>query len=227
MPDAPFLEGAWSTIGRLRDVAAEILRDRQGDKDYSAKLRTQNQKDIPWAKSWNEELYPLKVLADHMNLADHTSFCWTPSEAADFEVRTDKERLKVQCTMAYAERQGTIGKQGGHVCKLEMAKYNADGFCFGGGLVTEPRARSAEDDAEAWRLGIKCALIKKLRPAYTGCRLLIFALRCQFDTIDFGFDHIVVPAVEEVGREAWEAVFDGLYVCDEPTSAFTQFCRGS
>jgi len=145
--------------------------------------------------------------------------------AADFEVRAAGKAIKIQSTMAYAEREGTIGVQGGHVRKLEMLKYNADGFSFGGGLVSEPRARSEEDDVNAWRVGIARALRKKLNPGYTGCWLLIYAPRCQFDTIDFNFDQVVIPAIEQVGMAAWEQVFDGLYVLDAPPSAFVELRR--
>lgn len=90
---------------------------------------------------------------------------------ADFEVRAENT-FNIQSTTAYAERTGTVGKQGGHLRKLEMLKVNADGFSFGGGLVTEPRARSEKDDIDAWRAGIARAVTKKLKPEYTGCRLL-------------------------------------------------------
>jgi hypothetical protein len=212
---APFRQEQWYTIGQLRTVAAGILRARQSDRQLSAKLRTQRQREIPWAKSWNEELYPLKLLADHTGMDDGAAFCWTPFGAADFEIRVGGNPIKIQSTMAYAERQGTIGKQGAHVHQLEMEKFNADGFCFGGGLVSEPRASSPEEDADAWRAGIARALSKKLRPEYAGCRLLIFTPKCNFDTIDLEFEQVVTPAIEQVGKVAWENVFDGLYVLDE------------
>jgi hypothetical protein len=158
MAIAPFQEQQWHTIGQLRAVADSILCERKADPSFSAKLRTQYRDDLPWAKSWNEELFPLKVLADHKGMSDDATFCWTPSGAADFEVRTTSKAIKIQSTMAYAEREGTIGKQGAHVHKLEMIKSNADGFCFSGGLVTKPRApsparTSQETKANAhWRM---------------------------------------------------------------------------
>lgn len=228
MADAPFRPEEWQTISHLRIVAAQILHKTQTDKSFAAKMRVQDQKSIPWSKSWLEELYPFKVLADHISLSDDVAFCWTPRGAADFEIRAGGKAIRIQSTMAYAEREGSAGVQGGHVRKLEMKKYNADGFSFGGGLVTEPRARSEEDDVNAWRVGIERALRKKLKPGYTGCWLLIYAPNCHFDTIEFEFDQVVIPAIEQVGREAWEQVFDGLYVLDKPPPcAFVELRRNS
>jgi hypothetical protein len=220
----PFEPGREYTIGQLRTAAAEILQARQNDPNLSAAMRMQ-EKENSWAKKWNEELYPFKVLADHLKLSADTIFRWTPLAAADFELQTASGTAKIQSTTAYAEREGTVGKQGGHVRKLGMIKYNADGFSFGGGLVSEPRARSEQDDVSAWRAGIALALTKKLKPEYSGCWLLIFAPRCQFETIDFEFNQVVTPAIELVGRAAWEEVFEGLYVFDEPPSAFADFRR--
>jgi len=223
--DTLFHHGDWHTISQLRIIAAQILRKTQTDNSFAAKMRVQDQKSIPWSKSWMEELYPFSVLADRISLLDDATFCWTPLGAADFEVRAGDKAIKIQSTMAYAEREGTIGVQGGHVRKLEMKKYNADGFSFGGGLVSEPRARSQEDDVNAWRVGIAQALKKKLKAGYTGYQLLIYTPRCQFDTIDFNFDQVVIPAIKQVGRAAWEQVFDALYILDAPPSAFVELRR--
>lgn len=220
----PFESAKEYTIGHLRAVATEILQVRQKDQGLSARMRTQIRKEIPETRSWNEELYPFKVLADHLKLSDDAIFRWTPFGAADFELQTATETFKIQSTMAYAERQGAIGKHGGHVRHLEMVKYNADGFSLGGGLVSKPRSRSEEDDdVYAWRVGIARALIRKLKREYTGFRLLIFAPKCQFDTIDFDFDEVVTPAIERIGRATWGQVFDVLYVFDVHPSAFAEF----
>ena len=223
--DALFSHGEWHTIGQLKAVTAQILQKTQTDHSFAERMRVQDQKSIPWSKSWLEELYPFKLFADHTGLPDDATFCWTPCGVADFEVRVAGKTKKIQSTMAYAEHEGSIGVQGGHVRKLEMQQYNAEGFSYGGGLIKEPRARSAEDDVNAWRVGIAQALRKKLKPHYTGCWLLIYAPRCQFNTIDFDFDKVVIPAIEQIGRSTWEQVFDGLYVLDEPQTAFVEIRR--
>jgi hypothetical protein len=43
--------------------------------------------------------------------------------------------------MAYPEWSVAADQPGGHVHHREMEKFNADGPCFGGGLVSVPRAR--------------------------------------------------------------------------------------
>jgi hypothetical protein len=186
-------------------------------------LRAQNPKELPWAKSWNEELYPLKVLADH-KWSDDDRFCWTPDVAADFKIRTSEAEIKIQCTMAYPEWANSVGTQGGHVRKLELIQSNKVGRCFLGGRVYEPKARGAHEDVEACRRGITKALKNKLKPddagKYQGCHLLIFAPRFRFHTIDFEFWRVIVPATEQVPM--WKREFEGLYVCDDDPLAFVE-----
>jgi len=218
-----FKQGEWYEFDYLRNIAAVILRKRQSDPILSEKLRTN---EIPGSKSWNEELFPLKLLADHKKLANDDKFRWTPNEAADFEVRAACALIKIQSTMAYAEWSEKAGVHGGHVRHLEMEKLNADRYNFGGGLVVEPRARGFEEDLRAWREGIKNALTRKLKSNYAGCRLLIFAPLCRFNSIDFAFREVVSPAVEEVGAALWGQTFEGLYILDNYELAFVEFYRG-
>jgi hypothetical protein len=51
----PLVEGRVYTIGELRQTEAVLLAERQSDQKYSAKLRTQKDKSLNWAKSRNEE----------------------------------------------------------------------------------------------------------------------------------------------------------------------------
>jgi hypothetical protein len=219
-----FRPGDWYPLGQLRRVAAEIIRARQVDPKLSAMMRAQNPKELPWAKSWNEELYPLKVLADHKSWSDDDRFCWTSDGAADFKIRTAGAEIKIQCTMAYPEWAGSVGTQGGHVRKLELIQSNKVGHSFPGGGVYEPRARGPCDDVEACRRGITKALENKLKPddagKYTGCHLLIFALRFRFHTIDFDFRQVIVPTTEQVA--IWKREFERLYVCDDDPLAFVE-----
>jgi hypothetical protein len=210
----PFRAGQWYKFALLRQVGEETSRARHADRELSREMRVRT-----WAKSWNEELLPLSIFADHKALLDDDEFCWTPDGAADFSIRTaDGAELKIQSTMAYPEWEGSIGKQGGHVHKLEMVKYYTDGYSYPGGKVSEPIARSPYDDLEACRRGIANALKNKLRPIYSGYYLLIFASRCTYLTRelvsdDFTFEQAIAPAIEEAGN--WKRVFEGLYVYDE------------
>jgi hypothetical protein len=98
---APFLPGQPYTVGELRRTAAATLQQRQRDPALSAKLRTQLRSDIPWAKSWNEEFFPLALFADHTVLADGDTFRWMPDAAADFTITSAEQTIALQCTMAY------------------------------------------------------------------------------------------------------------------------------
>ncbi len=224
-PAAPFLPARWYSVGQLRAVSKEILERTRADADFAARMRVQDQKAIPWSKSWQEEIYPCSLLADRISLTDDDTFYWTPDGAADVEFRASGKALRVQCTMAFAERPDFVGKQGGHLRKLEVKHANVEGFSFPGGFVSRPRARSEENELDEWRAGIVKALRNKIKPTYSRCWLLIFAPRCGFDTIEYDFDNVVAPAVEEVGRPMWEAVFDGLFILDTAPVAFVALAK--
>jgi hypothetical protein len=212
----PFQAGKWYRLRELRRVAAEMIRQRQADPALSAMMRVQSRK---WAKDWNEELYPLKVFADHKAVQDDDEFCWTPEAAADFVIRASDGTINIQSTMAYAEWESSVAKQGGHLHKLEMLQSNKVGHSYPGGLVSEPNARDPHADVDAWRRGIANAVRNKIRPGYADCYLVIFALRCRFQTIDFPFEQVVGPAIERVDVEECERAFRGLYVFDDQPQA--------
>jgi len=223
--NCPFQPNTTYSLGELRETARTIASERRADQALSAKFRTQLRSDIPWAKSWNEEYFPLKLFADHMGLADDNRFQWTPDGAADFTVRTPTEIIHLQCTMAYPIWTAAGGKPAGQIHHLEMRQYNADGLSYRGGLVSEPCARGTDEDLRAWRSAITGALRAKLKPSYRGCRLLIFVPGCQFDTIDFDFEDVVRPAID--AADDWPHYFDAVYVLDAPPAALCSFQRPS
>jgi hypothetical protein len=209
------------SIRELREAFDTITRERRANQALSAKFRTQLRADIPWAKSWDEEFFPLKLFADHMQLADEDTFQWTPDGAADFTVRTSSETIRLQCTMAYPIWPAAGDKPAGQIHHLEMRQYNREGLSYRGGLVSEPHARCTEKDLQAWRAAITGALRAKFKPWYRGCRFLIFAPACQFDTIDYNFGDVVSPAIQ--AAQDWQRYFDALYVLDAPPAAFCAF----
>jgi len=158
-----------------------------------------------------------------MKLADADSFMWTPDGPADFTIGLSSGPLNIQCTMAYPEWPAAAGKPPGQIHYLEMKQYNETGRSYGGGLISEPHAREAEEDVRAWQAGINSAVLNKLRPKYAGTHLLVYVPRCQFDTIDFSFSDIVGAAVREVPD--WKDVFKGLYILDAPEGAFFEITR--
>jgi|SRR5579871_4342070 len=214
----PFQAGRIYSIRQLREVADRIIRDRKADQTLSAKFRTQLRADIPWAKSWNEELFPLKLFADHMRLAAEDTFQWTPDGASDFTIVTSEGTIALQCTMAYPIWSAAAGKPAGQVHHLEMHQYNTEGVSYRGGLISEPCARGPEEDLKAWQSAIAVALRRKLGLKAPGCRLLIFARGCQVDLIDFDFEDVVGPAVDAV--QEWPSCFEVVYVIDAPRAAF-------
>jgi hypothetical protein len=104
-------------------------------------LGTQLRSDIPWAKSWNEEFFPLAMFADHAGLADEDMFRWTPDAAADFTITSSGEIIALQCTMAYPVWTAAGGMPPGQVYHLEMRQFNAAGYSYRGGLMSGPCAR--------------------------------------------------------------------------------------
>jgi hypothetical protein len=118
--NCPFQVGMIYPTRELRKVADRIIRERRANPAFSAKFRTQLRADIPWAKSWNEEFFPLKLFADHTRLADDDTFEWTPDGAADFTVRTSSEIIRVQYTMAYPICTAAGSKLAGQIHHLEM-----------------------------------------------------------------------------------------------------------
>ena len=176
----PFREGEWYSVRELRETAANILARTASDEEFAAAMRVPEPKLYPWSKFWMEEIFPCWRLATELGLSDDDSFKWTPVGPADVEFQTDGRAVKIQCTTAYAERVGTIAKQGGHLRSLEMKQSNATGIVWLGGGLTTPRTVDVDEDREAWRVGIANAIQKKLKPDYRGCWLLIYAPQCQF-----------------------------------------------
>jgi hypothetical protein len=198
----PFSEDEWYTVRDLREAAAEILEKTASDEEFAAAMRVPEPKLYPWSKSWKEEILPCWRLANELAFSDDDAFKWTPVGAADVEFRTSGKAVKIQCTTAYAERVGTIAKQGGHLRSLEMEQSNATGMVWLGGGLTTPKVVDVNEDREAWRVGIENAIQKKLKPDYRGCWLLIYAPRCQFDLVDGDdFRNVIVAAADRVGRD--------------------------
>jgi hypothetical protein len=219
----PFHPEEWYSLGELRLVATQIQETRRDDPVFSAILRAEEER---WAKDWLEELWPLKVLADHKGFPDEDQFYWTPQAAADFELRThERGLLKIQSTMAYPEWPVSVAKQGGHLHKLEMRQANKEGFAFLGGRVSQPTARGICTDARAWRTGIARALKNKLRREYTDLHLAVFAMGCAVHMVEMPFDQVVASAIEEVGTPDCKRIFEQIYVFDAQPGLFFELGR--
>jgi hypothetical protein len=215
----PFREGEWYSVRDLRETGENILARTASDKGFAAAMRVPDLKLYPWSKFWMEEIFPCWRLAIELGFSDDDAFKWTPVGAADVEFRTGGKAVKIQCTTAYAERVGTIAKQGGHLRSLEMKQSNATGMVWLGGGLTKPRTVDVEKEREAWRVGVANAILKKLKPDYRGCWLLIYAPHCKFDLADGDdFRDVIIAAADRVGRRQWGAIFEGLFVLDPPNA---------
>jgi hypothetical protein len=89
-----------------------------------------DQRRVPWAKTWMEEIYPSSLLADQLGLADDSVFCWTPNGAADVEFRLSGRAIKIQCTTAYPHWPNSLGKQGGTFTSSKCESSTREGTCF-------------------------------------------------------------------------------------------------
>ena len=164
-------------------------------------MRDPDLKLYPWSKFWMGEIFPCWRLASELGFSNDDAFKWMPVAAADVEFRTGGKAVKIQCTTAYAERVGTIGKQGGHLRSLEMKESNVTGMLWLGGGLTTPRTVDVEEDREAWRVGIANAIQKKLKPDYRGCWLPICAPQCQFNLVNGDdFLDVIIAAANRTGR---------------------------
>jgi hypothetical protein len=208
----PLVEGRTYTIGQLRETEAILLRDRQEDQEFSAKLRTQRGNEISWAKSRAEEAYAIMLFAKHAGISDEATFTFDPAAAADFEIQAEGVAVKLQCTMAYEKRPGrdTGGRR--HFRKMDELNKLI--------LMGERSSIIDVDDAATqianWRAGITDAITGKVsKERYVGqdLSLLVYARQCGWDNIDTPFIDIVGPAVASV--ENWRAVFKAVYIVDE------------
>lgn len=212
----PLESGRLYTIGELRGAEATLLAQRQADQRLSDRLRVQDRREVEWAKLRNEEWSPLMLLADGLRLDDLDTFRWTPAAAADFVISSATRTLNVQCTMAYDEPEDAKYRRG-HLHHLEMKHQRENGFYFGGGKISEPKALDVAEQLSTWRTGIVSAVETKLAKAnYAGQQLdlLVYARKCSFDLIDFSLAEIVVPALDAIGKSRWGPVFANIYVVD-------------
>ena len=142
----PFREGEWYSLGDLRGEAKAVSNRAHSDKEFCHAMRLNDQRRVPWAKTWNEEIYPSSLLADRLGLANDATFCWTPKGAADVEFRSNGRAIKIQCTTAYPHWPNSLGEQGGHLFHLEMQELNVKGYVFAGGGVSRLNAQDLEAD---------------------------------------------------------------------------------
>jgi hypothetical protein len=189
----PLRQGEWYSLGQLREEVKAILNRTRSDKEFGHGMRVNDQRLVPWAKPWMEEIYPSSLLADRLGLADDVRFRWTPNAAADVELRSAGRAIKIQCTTAYPHWPNSLGEQGGHLHKLEMRELNEKGYMFPGGGISKATAHDVETDLETLCVAISDALAKKIKADYGGCWLLIYVCGATSAFLDADFREVVVP----------------------------------
>jgi hypothetical protein len=94
----PFLRAQKYTFGELRAFEAALLKARQQDAVFSGDLRSNK---VSWAKTRNEELLPIGLLADHKGFADSDKFELMPEgHSTDVQAHTGTHITCYQITVA-------------------------------------------------------------------------------------------------------------------------------
>ena len=115
----PFSRGRKYTFAELRAFEAALLKTRQQDAVFSGNLRSNRG---PWAKTRNEELLPIGLLADHKGLADGDKFELMPEgHFTDVQLYTGGHTNRHQVTVADpAWDDSGRGSSGGYLHHLRM-----------------------------------------------------------------------------------------------------------
>jgi hypothetical protein len=209
----PFLRGETHTFGELRAFEAALLKIRQEDSVFSGDLRSNK---LPWAKTRNEELLPIVLLADHKGFANSEKFeLMSAGHPTDVTVYTGGRARPYQITVADpAWDLSGSGNSGGYLHHLRMERLRLGAPAFGGAntkkengiIVSEPYARSVQDDIDACRRPLIEAIKRKQAHDGSGCTLLIFARGYRFLLIDVNVAELVTDAACLAGANSFERV---------------------
>lgn len=209
----PFLRGQKYAFGELRAFEAALLKARQQDAAFSGDLRSNR---ISWAKTRNEELLPIGLLADHKGFADSDKFELMPAgHSTDVQVYTGGHTTRYQITVADpAWDDSSPGSSGGYLHHLRMELLRLGGPAFGGVntrkengiIVSKPHARDVQDDIDGCRRRLIEAIKRKQVHDGTGCTLLIYARGYRFLLIDVNVAELIANAVCQAGATRFERV---------------------
>jgi hypothetical protein len=225
----PFERDKFYSIGELRAFQTKLSLARQRDPVLSANIRARK---LPWAKLYCEELFPIRLFADHNRLPGDAEFRIMPEgNSVDVELRSSPGLTRFQITTAYAEwdEPGDEARDGGYIRHaLEMAGVNQGTPVFGGGqiektadgqIVSNPRARSPDIDRVAWHLGLTKAIRSKLAKSETYSQkvdvLLVYAEWLRLNTINEKTEDVVSPAIQEAIRDTSTLPFMKLIILDQ------------
>jgi hypothetical protein len=209
----PFLRGHKYAFAELRAFEAALRETRQHDAVFSGDLRSNR---FPWAKTRNEELLPIGLLADQKGFADEDKFALMPEgHSTDVQVYTGRQTARYQITVADPSWDDSgPGRRGGYLHHLRMERLRLGEPAFGGAntrkengiIVSEPHARDVCDDINACRCRLIDAIKRKQVHDGTGCTLLIYARGYRFLLIDVDVSELVANAVRQAGTMTFERV---------------------
>ncbi len=207
------MRGQKYAFGELRAFEAALLKTRQQDAVFSGDLRSNR---VSWAKTRNEELLPIGLLADHKRFADSDKFELMPDgHFTDVQVYTKRRTIRYQITVADpAWDDSGPGSSGGYLFSLRMERLRLGEPAFGGAntrkengiIVSEPHARDVQDDINGCRHRLVDAIKRKQAHDGTGCTLLIYARGYRFLLIGVNVVELVANAVRQGGATSFERV---------------------
>jgi hypothetical protein len=190
------------TIGQLRQFSFQLVQMRKADQSFSSKLRSN--KELPWAKLWNEELAPLIILANLLKCDDEAKVIISAeaSPGPDAYLNFDNLELRIQITISDPDWGGD-GK-GGYINFLQNEVLCEGGVAWGGGgteknngrIVSNPRVLNPHERISACRQGIWNALERKAKKIKDANLLLVYARDYLIQTIDEGFQSVIAPVIE-------------------------------
>lgn len=209
----PFLRGHKYSFGELRTFEATLLQARQLDAAFSGDVRSNR---VIWAKTRNEELLPIALLADSKGFPDSDKFELMPEgHSTDVQVYRGEQTIRYQITVADPSWADTSPRgRGGHLRHLRMERLRLGKPAFGGAnmrkekgvIVSEPHARDVRDDVDACRRALVEAIKRKQVHDGAHCTLLIYAREYRFLLIDLNVAELVTDAVLQAGATSFERV---------------------
>jgi hypothetical protein len=224
----PFERDREYSIRELRSFERALLFARQNDPEISASWRVPSTPHMKRCAKIREETYPIKLMADHKEYPDDTSFRLAVSghPGVDARIQSGGLGFDLQITIAdpiWRASAKSLG-YGGYDHRLTMEALNADGVVVGsagirrtkdGRIVSSRPVHSFEEEFEACRLGLVLALRRKISDLDQSRRLLTYARGYELRTLDFTFASVVSAAVEAVGLAAIKSAFHACYFVNE------------
>jgi hypothetical protein len=220
-------------IGQLRQFAIHLSQLRGANQSFSSRLRSN--KELPWAKLWNEELAPLVILANLLKCDDEAKIIISEEAAPgpDAYLTFDNVELRIQITVSDPEWRND-GK-GGYTNSLQNEVLREGGVAWGGGgtkkvlgkIISSPRVLNSHERITACRRGVWNVLERKAKKSKGANLLLVYARDYLIQTIDEGFQSVVEPVIESFLLQESRFEFERIiFVTGDDGPFFDWNCNG-